>query len=1427
MPSARAQALGICLGASSIGLVRLAANGAENAVADFRNIPHGGDPVSALGRLLADIPQWRLIPTALTGRKLAGLTRLPSISEPEAVELAVPFVLGKDHGDVTVLSAGGETFMAYHVDACNRVRAIQSGNKCASGTGEFFRQQLGRMGLTVEDLPGMDLGALAHPVSGRCSVFCKSDCTHSLNKGVPKASVVAGLGSMMADKCLELLQTLPRQTVLLTGGCCANPFLLRFLGEKLPGLAVPPQAGCFEALGAALWVMRHRPQPPGEGPVITGRRESFAKLPPLADALALVEFKTGHRGTAQDGDEAVLGLDVGSTTTKGVLLRRSDNAVLAGEYLRTQGDPVAASRTVYARLADQIRARIRITGLGVTGSGRAIAALHANATAAVNEIIAHARAAAHYDPQVDTIFEIGGQDAKYTFLSGGHPCDSAMNEACSAGTGSFLEEAARECLGVAVEDMADLALEALATPNFNDQCSAFIGSDIALASQEGLSTPEILAGLTRSVCLNYVSRVKGPRPVGGRVFMQGGVCYNRAVPAAMAMLTGRPIVVPPEPGLMGAVGVALEISQRMANGVCAPGDFDLAALAALRATQRKPFICRGGRGGRADCDRGCEVARIEVGGKVHPFGGACNRFENLRAGAHPNAALLDVAQARHRRIFQADQDTPASGRLRMGINRSYLVNTYFPFYAAFFEELGWDVVLPRHALPEATRRTGAALCYPAELAHGFLGDLLARRPDALFLPHVPALPATPDNNGPSCTCVLLQGEPFYLRAAFEALREGGPAVFAPTLDFSRGLEGARGEMVRLACELGAHSHLARQAFSAGLAAQESCRADLARMGREALAWLAGHPETTGVVLFGRSYNAFAPEANKGVPEKLATRGAMAIPCDMLPLGHATAGDGHVYWGQGRVILNAARVVKSAPQLSGAYITNFSCGPDSFLISYFRDIMGDKPSLTLELDSHTAGAGLETRLEAFLDIAGIHRRTARASAPDRADPKARFSRQARMEIRRKRPGVLDSQGVWHPLHAESVRILLPSMNAYGNRFSAAALTGCGYRAHALSAADSRALALGRANSSCKECLPLQLTVGSLLTYLETRDQGEVSVYFMPGAQGPCRFGQYGEFTSRLLEKKRIPDVAVLSPLSETGYGGLPAGFTLGIWRGIVLGDVFEEMRSGFLALAVEPEKALEALEDAAQRAQRALLLPWSQALAAMRRLARELAGVALKQPLAQAACVALLGEIYVRHDAISRQGLVRRLAAKGIVAKVAPVSEWVFYTDWLQNQGIINKSSYKDRFKQWFKRRSYTQIRQAFVPSGLIRPHAAGTPAVVGAGGRFISPRLTGEAILTVGAAIEEILDPVCGVIALGPFGCMPNRLAEAVLQQNFTTRELAAISQERFEALPADIAGPLPFLALETDGAPFPQLLEARFEAFCLQALRLHGAMNQ
>ena len=1447
------KSLGICLGASTISMVQIEQDLLPNKmghttahvnqrITTHRLYPHEGNPRRTLLSAIESLDLNVFDRIAVTGRRFRDHIQLTSISEPEAVEYAYRYVKDPQISSPAIVSAGGETFMVYTLNRFGQISNVLTGNKCASGTGEFLLQQLRRMNVSLEEAAQWAAVETPHPVSGRCSVFCKSDCTHATNKGVPKSRVTAGLCQMMANKILELLKTVERKNIMITGGAAQNRMMIEYLRQNIEGLIVPEAAPYFEALGAALWALEHDTDPfPCTKTLFKTKTTQFDTLDSLKDFETMVEFKSMETGRCYAGDECILGLDVGSTTTKAVLVRITDNAIVASVYLRTNGDPVNAARQCYRSIFRQITsvtdpAEVYIVGLGICGSGRQIAGLHALTDNVINEIVAHATAAVHFDPWVDTIFEIGGQDAKYTYITNGVPSDYAMNEACSAGTGSFLEESAYETLGVPMEAIADIAMAGHHPPNFNDQCAAFIASDIKNAIHEGIAHEDIVAGLVYSICMNYTNRVKGNRPVGKKIFMQGGVCYNRAVPYAMAALVGKPIIVPPEPGLMGAYGVALAVKNRIHMGLKSKKPFDLEALANREVAYGKSFICKGGK---EKCDRRCEISAIFIEGKRYPFGGACNRYYNLRHHIHHDIEAFDLVRTRQKLVFETyghaiSPSLRKTQRGRIGFNRSFMVNTYYPMYASFFSALGFDPVLPDVPSQGGIDHRNAPFCYPGELSHGFFYSLLQEDhpPDFIFLPHFKAI-ALPKHPQRSVVCPLLQGEPFYLQAAFknkiEALKKKGTRVLTPILDFEKGLASARTALIQTALQMHIDRREAESAFQIALKQQTDCFNQMGVMGRNMLREIEETPDRIAVVLFARAYSGFVEEAHMGIPHKFASRGIAVIPFDFLPLEDETEWS-YMYWGMGQLILKGARFVKRHPQLFGTYITNFSCGPDSFILGYFRTIMDRKPSLTLELDSHSADAGLETRVEAFLDIVASYQQL---EAKKQIFHTRSVFIPAKAQMQNGVSSVITSAGESLPMTDPRVTLLFPSMGKLSSESLAAIFKGKGFNTVVHPPANEAILKLGRANTSCKECLPLILTTGTLLNYIQNKKRNsDILVYFMATGSGPCRFGQYARFMEDLVKRLELPDVAFLSLSSDTGYGEMDRDYhKKGFWA-IVISDVLEDIRSMLLTNASDKKSAMMVFE-----AQWECILEkletgdFSKIENQLLDSALKLSRIPLIMPAQCVPVILLSGEIFVRRDGISRQYITEHLAEKGFATICSPVAEWLLYCDYVLEKGFEGPTlSFMDKLKLKMKThvmaRYEKRIKVLLSQSGLVHADQIDITAVIHNATPHISPYLTGEAVLTVGSSITEVVSKVCGVMAIGPFGCMPNRLSEAILNVIMTGEGKLDTdpNNQKLRTILTDIED-LPFLAIESDGSPFPQLINAKIEAFCLRAMRLHRRM--
>jgi predicted nucleotide-binding protein (sugar kinase/HSP70/actin superfamily) len=491
-------------------------------------------------------------------------------------------------------------------------------------------------------------------------------------------------------------------------------------------------------------------------------------------------------------------------------------------------------------------------------------------------------------------------------------------------------------------------------------------------------------------------------------------------------------------------------------------------------------------------------------------------------------------------------------------------------------------------------------------------------------------------------------------------------------------------------------------------------------------------------------------------------------------------------------------------------------------------MGQKPSLTLELDAHTADAGVDTRIEAFLDVIKGYRelRLSLNIEEDRFEPSRLVEMGGKLLIR-------TNDGSHYPLTDPRVHLLIPSMGDTASKCLAAAMRFAGFNASALEPPGQTELNLGKGLATCKECLPLILTAGSLVKYLDERsDRDEIVVYFMPEADGPCRFGQYNVFLKNFIRKKKIGNVAVFSLSAENSYAGMSARLARRAWQAMTISDGFDDIYAAILALAVDSTTALRAFEKARTRIVGSIEHDgYDRLIGVVREEMRNLSTLKKKMTVREATRISLVGEIYVRRDDFSRRNIVEKLARHEIVVKAAPIAEWLYYTDYCLANGISAEYSLKEKFKVLFKnhfmRKDEREIKELLSLSGFYDGHMIDIKHLMGRGAGVIDPQLSGEAILTVSSALTEIGDETHGVISIGPFGCMPCRIAESIVgyrlsqeKENFSRHDGAFWNRNKKEL-------PLPFLAIESDGNPFPQLVETRLESLLLSANRLKEGLRE
>jgi predicted CoA-substrate-specific enzyme activase len=1351
--------VGVNIGAITLKAVALQGEGSFTRV-----MTHQGRPMDALRELLLEKEFGKAEYFGISGSR-------GHITEVAAIERALAERLGEFDA---VASLGGESFLVYFLTD-GRIANVLSHNKCAAGSGEFFVQQITRMKLDMEDAIDRSFIGKVVPLAGRCSVHCKSDITHKLNRNeASPEDILHTLHDRMADKVISLLEKGQRRLdrALVIGGLSRNAAMLASLREKLPSteFVVVPESLYFEAWGCALLT---RDDPRYRSPKISPQ-QVLDSAPPLGKYADRVQVIAPQPRQAPTGGLLVLGLDAGSTTTKAVLIDPATRAVVSSHYTRTKSDPVAATRECLRAMAVEA-GNLRVGLVGTTGSARELIGAYLGTSHVYNEISAHAAGAAHFDPDVDTIFEIGGQDAKYILLRNGVPVDYAMNNACSAGTGSFLEESAQGDLGITVLEIAGAALSAAAPVQLKATCAAFINSDIRIAFQQGQSRENIVAGLVYAIASNYLTKVKGPRVVGKKVFLQGGVALNRAVGHAFAQSVDRTVVIPPDPELMGALGVALLALTR--SQAAFDQATDLLALAAPEMESPGRFTCKA-------CGMHCTIDRFEVAGRRFPFGGRCSLYENVWKRNARVVEAPDLVGQRADMIFDThntpgEKQTNNSGKPRIGIPRALLTHSLYPLYSTFLSCLGFEVVLSGLD-PRGELKSYSGFCFPAQTAHGAVLDLANQGVGLIFLPHVKRMPK-PGPCHDSYLCPISQASPFFLAAAFPELR-----VLSPVLDLSRGYECGPELEELFAKEFGIGREAVGQAWEAAKSAQRAAERAMQELGQKALerALQDGRP---AVLLAGRSYNAYAAEASQSIGRKLSSMGVAAIPADCL----APVGEGPFAWHFSNQILNAMALAKKHPNLFLVCISNFSCTVDAFTHAEVAAGMGSKPYLLLEIDAHTADAGIQTRIEAFLDI--VHHHHAAAVVQGAPFTPCRIGSNNQ---------VVRTNGETVAMNDPRVTFYFPNFSEVHTQALGMAFRWAGLHTGEIAPLDRTQLERGLQYTSGRECLPLPLCIGQILGINESRRPGEIAGFYMLKGGAPCVLDAYLGFLRRFIEEQRLTDLFLFAPTEENGRSARDR-MTLAknSAQTLIVAD-----------LVVEIENVLRVV-GAAGSVDR-LRQEWRRIVVAADSGARfhaELGGfvnaiAALRRVREPRACpkVLVMGDFFTRFSPFFMDGVRDLYSGQGIILKPVDMTDLLHYhtyygvadaaSGWgMKPGGLALAKACSRMFQQdgkqylqhWLayhlERRIEDDYRGLFGKSGLLVAGPNDAASLFETAADHVSPGIYGEILPTVGRGLEAEADGYDGIIIIGPFNCLPFRISEAILK-------------------PLSIRQGMPVLTYESDG---------------------------
>jgi len=1247
----------------------------------------------------------------------------------------------------TILQIGGQSSLVIELeDGLKKPWKVASNPLCAAGTGRFLEQQAYRLGISMDDFASLALGCKGSPprIAARCSVFAKSDLIHLQQKGAPVEAMLYALCESIARMVASLKKGIFEEPVYLVGGVAANSAIAKSFNEVLSArnghrvqITVPENYLYIEALGSALLSngKRSRLVMLPEADV----RQRYFEMPKLEDIVL------PGNGTNQEIDglcRGYLGVDVGSTSTKAVILDESGTRILAKNYLMTAGRPIDAVKQVFGNLLRDGVGKVTIAGVGVTGSGRYLVGSFIGADLIKNEITAQTRAAAEIDAEAD-IIEIGGQDSKLVIKRNGIVVDYQMNKACAAGTGSFIDELA-EMLGVSVTngDFANLAFTAPYTIDLGTRCAAFMGQAVASAQQGGVPLEVITASLSNSIAKNYLSKVVGTRKLGNKIILTGAVFYNEAVVSAFyQQLKGKTLTVAEHREVSGAIGAALLAKEKMSGQ---RSNFKGFQKIVDSECAFSTFTCK-------RCDNNCTITRMQMRDEKPTFyGSRCDRYDSTIS----QASRETFFDERERLLFQEYKE--GSGiEPSVGIPRALLVYDYAPLLIGFLNALGTRVVLSHQTSKEimerATELSYTDSCFPLKLLHGHVAAL--DNVDYILYPCGIRLGKKDGDENQKYACPLIQASPFIIGQALNL----GERLLTPIIDFSRGDADTINSLADVAVKMGFGRRKGKKAALAGIKAQQRFEADRAALGNKLLKQLRENDQL-GVVLFSRSYMSQDSGANLGIAEKLAQLGVVPIPLDFLPLDSVNPKkySDRPYWLYESKFIAGADIITSDRQLYGLALTNFGCGPNSFILKILEDIIGGKPLGQLEIDEHAAEAGIVTRLEAFVDTIEGYAGSAQQSEAVCKD----IYRGTTTHINSKKTLLIP----WMSPHAEVV---------------AAAMEAYGAKTIVLPEPDERDLLYSNQVTSGTECLPYRVTLGSFMRlYYEDGANLKNVEGFMTGSYGPCRLGKYAIEQIRILKEIGF-DLPIRTTVSNNAYRDLNLGpdFERLAWKGIVAIDylqkllwrtrpyekqkgladrLFDEYTSRIVSRVHKKEKFGDILLQATSEF-KSLIAPDLH-----------------RRPL-----VGINGEIFLRSSRFSNNHLVKVCEDAGLEVVVSPVGEWIRYTSYRNVEDAIKNRKLKNMVRGYIKKlvQEHDEHSVASCFRDMLDTREPSTAEILAKSSRYISPKCGSEAVLSIGSGIEWMESPeFAGVISVMPHGCMPGGIVAAMAEKFCTVYQKPWIS---------------------------------------------------
>jgi predicted CoA-substrate-specific enzyme activase len=1203
----------------------------------------------------------------------------------------------KYNNDITVITAakhqhkkmgallivGGEKFSLATFNGQGHYLGSTANTSCAAGTGSFLDQQAGRLNLCgIEQLTQISstCNGASPQIASRCAVFAKTDLIHAQQEGFQLAEIGDGLCRGLAKNIVDTLfsaNKLPEGKFIFCGGVSKNK-VVAFHIEKLTGLqlTIPRDGHLYGAFGASLLLLKEleaKEDPKNSIKAIKIQKpdDLFNKetdkvkhyyYPPLQLTLSEYPNFAGEeqwktRRSEQDPQvevdlyhvlekgqqiEVYLGIDIGSTSTKAVLM---DDAcrVIVGFYTRTAGRPLNAVQNIFFAINEIEQKKtvtFKIFQNGTTGSGRKFIGKLIGADNIVDEITAHARAACHLNPAVDTIIEIGGQDAKFTTLKDGRVTFSTMNNVCAAGTGSFIEEQAAK-LGCPVEEYSARA-ENLRAPMTSDRCTVFMERDINHFLSEGYTVNEVLASALHSVRENYLLKVATEKNIGRTVFFQGATAKNKALVAAFEQRLQRPILVSKFCHLTGALGTALILRDEQQSATAFIGiDFFKKSIPITSE------ICE-------FCTNHCKISVAEIDHQQVAYGFLCGRDYDSPAYVPLDSGAIDLLRER-KKLSRFKKETKKSDFV-IGLPAAVHLVDDLHIWKKFFDLLGILTCSSENydqAVKEGKKLSQAEFCAPISSMHGHVRWLLDHA-DYVFMP------LYLENKTKDVRRQFCYYTQFLPALASVVVEEDKERLLRPVIKYLYTSFHTKMQLYRMLQRIAPgkwNFFEVSSAYDRAMLFDQEYRKKLKKLYTKRMEAQAG--ADISVVFVGRPYTLLSPSLNGNIPKIFNNLGIDTYYQDMLSY---TATDvaaispllKEIHWEHAAKILESTEVIATTKNAYPVFVTSFKCSPDSFAVEYFKSIMDRhaKPYLILQLDEHGSGVGYETRIEAAIRSFRNHR-----------EEQPRFLPVDYCSL--------------NPSHAESLHnkhVLFPNWDRITCSLLTATLQREGYNATLLDETDQTIRESLKHNSG--QCIPLNAIAQGFMDHMRKNQLNPADcVLWLNESTLACNIRLYPHHIRQILIEQGGGLEKATIYQGDLTFADISLRAAKNCYFAFMLGGMLRKV-----ACKIRPYEIEKGVTDRVLNKSIEVL---SNAFAGKRSIEESLTEIIshfewIETDITPRPKVAIFGDLYSRDNSVMNQDLIRFIEAHGGEVITTP------YIDYAK---MIAKSY----FRKWFNEGKYLDL----------------------------------------------------------------------------------------------------------------------------------------